>query len=101
MGQASDRLTLAIDSIKHPSIEVPEADSSTHLVDMCLTIALHAVSHARHSSAQVFMCLSAGNFSHSFAQAEQASAQAVQIVLENGPPLATICAAAEHTVAQS
>ena len=59
---------------------------------MCFTIAWHAFSHLRHSSAHAFMCLSSGNFSHALPHSAHVSAQAEQMIVENGPPLATICA---------
>jgi hypothetical protein len=64
-------------------------------------ICRHARSHFKHSSAHDFIRLSFANFSHSFAHEEQISAHATRIAFENGPFLATICAAAEQTVAQS
>src|SRR5471032_1113927 len=68
---------------------------------MCFTIALHAFSHLRHSSAHAFMCLSSGNASHALAHWSHDFTQDSQIRTECGPPLETICAAAAQTVAQS
>jgi hypothetical protein len=62
---------------------------------------MHAFSHLRHSSAHDFICASSEKVSHAFAHEEHDSAQAVQIAVEHGPRLATICEAAEQTVAQS
>ncbi len=67
----------------------------------CLTISRHAFSHTRHSLAQAVMCSSSGNFSHSLAQAAQASAQVTQMIPEKGPPRDTTCAAAAQMSAQS
>src|ERR1700722_6664726 len=68
---------------------------------MCFTIALHAFSHLRPSSAHAFMCLSSGNASHALAHWSHDFTQESQIRTECGPPLETICAAAAQTVAQS
>ena len=43
-----------------------------YLPGMCFTIDWHAFSHRRHSSAQDFMCLSSGNFSHAAPHCPQA-----------------------------
>jgi hypothetical protein len=66
-----------------------------------LSIAWHAFSHRLHSSAQAFMWLSVEIFSHSAAHLAQASIQASQMILANGPPRASICEAAAQIVAQS
>jgi hypothetical protein len=68
---------------------------------MWATISLHSFSHLRQASAHSFMCLSSGNFSHSFAHRLQASMQALQMTAAKGPLRATMEAAAEQIVAQS
>jgi hypothetical protein len=56
-----------------------------YLLTKCFTIALHAVSHLRHSSAHAFICLSSGNFSHAFAHCSHDFAQHSHIRTECGP----------------
>ena len=71
------------------------------LACLCFTIARHAFSHLRHSSAHAFMCSSFGNFSQAVPHWSQAFAQQSQIRTDCGPPLETICAAVAQIVAQS